>query len=309
MLATSADVLPVGPDWTYELKLDGYRSLAQKDGARVRLLSRNLKDLSRDFPTAVAAIKTLSTTQLVLDGEIVAVGADGRPSFQALQHRATKNLAIVYFAFDVVELNGNSLIKRPLEERRRQLSAALDGSVVPISEPLPGTVDQIEREVRRLRLEGIVAKRLGSSYRPGQRSDDWIKVKFSPRQEFVVGGYRPEGKAFDSVLVGYYKDRELWFAGKVRAGFTAHQKAELFSRITKHPVKTCPFVNLPNRGGRSRWGEGISAEDMERLRWIQARQVIEVAFVEWTIDGLLRHPRFVGMRDDKPSRAVRREFE
>jgi bifunctional non-homologous end joining protein LigD len=307
MLARSADELPVGREWTYEVKWDGYRALAVKDGARVQLLSRNQKDLTRDYPTVVAAVKALPAGRSVLDGEIVAVDDEGRPSFQALQHRATTDLAVVYYAFDVLQVDKETIIRAPLEARRRRLVAIAKGSSVLLSEALPGTVEQIERAVRRLGLEGIVAKRLGSIYRPGQRSDDWVKVKFSPRQEFVIGGYKPADPSFESMLVGYYKGSDLYFAGKVRAGLTPHLRAEVYRRIARRPVKRCPFVNLPNSAGRSHWGEGITDADMATLRWVKPMQVVEVAFVEWTRDGLLRHPRFIGLRDDKSPRDVQRE--
>src|SRR5207237_859394 len=127
----------------------------------------------------------------------------------------------------------------------------------------------IEREIRRMGLEGVVAKRRDSKYRPGQRTEAWIKVKFGPRQEFVIAGFKPSGANFDSILVGYYKSRRLYFAGKVRAGFTPHLRAELFRRIANQPAHSCPFVNLPNSTGKGHWGEGITESDMSALRWVK----------------------------------------
>jgi bifunctional non-homologous end joining protein LigD len=308
MLATAATVLPTGAQWTYEVKWDGYRIIAVKDGARVHLISRNEKDLTRDYPTVAAAIAQLKPTHVVLDGELVAVGAHGKPSFQALQHRATSDLALVYYAFDLLALNREPWTDRPLEARRQQLASLIQTSGVLLSEPLPGTVGHIERAVRHLGLEGVVAKRLGSRYRPGTRSDDWIKVKFSPRQDFVVGGVKPSGTSFDSLLVGYYTERsELMFAAKVRAGLTPHLHAELWRRLGRSRRKSCPFANLPNSVGRSRWGAGVTAEDMAALIWVPPRLVVEVAFVEWTRDNLLRHPMFIGVRNDVRPTDVRHE--
>jgi DNA ligase D-like protein (predicted ligase) len=307
MLATPAATLPVGPDWTYEVKWDGYRALAVKSGARVRLISRNEKDLTRDYPKVVAAVAALRAEDLVLDGEIVALDQDGRPSFQALQHQTRGAGAIAFYAFDLLLLNGRELLSEPLEQRRRALAKAVKASDVLLSEPLEGTVQQLERAIRGHGLEGIVAKRRHSSYRPGQRTDAWIKVKFSAQQEFVVGGFKPGGPNFDSILVGYYEGKQLYFAAKVRAGFTPHLRAEIYRRLAGTNTASCPFVNLPNSAGRSRWGAGVTAEDMGALRWVKPSQVVEVAFVEWTRDGLLRHPKFVGVRDDKSPRAVRRE--
>jgi bifunctional non-homologous end joining protein LigD len=307
MLATPASTLPAGPEWTYEVKWDGYRAIAVRDGRRVQLLSRNEKSLTRDFPTVVSALDTVEAPRFTLDGEIVALDTEGRPSFQALQHRATAGLAVVYYAFDLLDLNGDALVRIPLGERRRRLAEVVKGSRILLSEPLDGSPTQIEREIRRLGLEGIVAKRRDSLYRPGERSPAWVKVKFSPRQEFVIGGYKPDGRSFESVLVGYYHDKLLHYAAKVRAGLTPHLKAELFERITKRPAARCPFGDLPNAGRGSHWREGITEADMRTLRWVKPRVVVDVAFVEWTRDGLLRHPQFVGIRTDRRPLTVVRE--
>jgi bifunctional non-homologous end joining protein LigD len=306
MLAVSASTLPTGADWTYEVKWDGYRALAIKDGGRVRLLSRNQKDLTRDYPAIAVAIGQLSASQVVLDGELVAIDAEGRPSFQALQHRATTDLALVYYAFDLLELDGKPWTRQPLEVRRQQLASVVVGSRVLLSEPLPGTVPEIERTVRQHGLEGIIAKRRGSIYRPGQRSDDWVKVKLSPRQEFVIGGYKPAGDTFDSVLVGYYDAGKLFFAGKVRAGFTPHTCSDVLRRIARFPRRSCPFANLPNSMGRSRLG-GRDHRGGHGHTAMGPAIVVEVSFVEWTRDASLRHAAFVAVRDDKRPLEVRRE--
>ena len=164
----------------------------------------------------------------------------------------------------------------------------------------------IERAVRRLNLEGVVAKRRESTYEPGRRSGAWVKVKFSARQEFVIGGYKPGGGPFDSLLVGYYDGPRLMFAGKVRNGFTPALRARLFNQLAPLAAARCPFANLPS-SRTSHWGEGITAEEMTQLRWLKPITVAEVAFTEWTRDGHLRHSAFVALRDDKAPREVRRE--
>lgn len=176
-----------------------------------------------------------------------------------------------------------------------------------LSDVLPGSPERIEDEIRKLRLEGVVAKRRDSVYVPGERTDKWVKVKFSPRQEFVVGGYKPNASNFDSILVGYFEKRSLNFAGRVRAGFTPHPRAEIMRRIADHSTSRCPFVNLPNSASRGRWGESITADDMKAMRWVKPALVVEVGFVEWTAEGLLRHSAFVGIREDKRPSTVRRE--
>jgi len=306
MTATAAPALPVGAEWTYEVKWDGYRALAVKDGRRVQLVSRNLKDLTSTYPAIAAAVHTLQHKTAMLDGEIVALDAKGRPSFQALQHRATSSLHLVFYAFDLVQLDGRDLTRRPLDERRARLAALELTPPIFLSDPLPGSPERIEAAVRRLGLEGVVAKRRDSRYEAGKRSDAWIKVKFCARQEFVVGGYKPNASNFDSLLVGYYEGRQLRFAGKVRAGFTPHARRELLERLTPLQAARCPFVNLPaSRTGH--WGEGVTADEMLTLRWVKPRIVVEVTFTEWTRDANLRHAAYVGLRDDKPARAVRRE--
>jgi bifunctional non-homologous end joining protein LigD len=307
MLAASADTLPEGPEWTYEVKWDGYRAIAVKDGDRVRILSRNEKDLTRDYPSVVTAVRSVRVPQLTLDGEIVALDDEGRPSFQALQHRSTAGLTIAYYAFDVLSVGRESLIAQSLAVRRGRLRLLILGSGVLLSEPLPGSPSRIEREIRRLGLEGVIAKRRDSLYRPGQRSDEWVKVKFNRRQEFVVGGFKPEGDSFDSLLIGYYDGRRLMFAGRVRAGFTPHERREVLGAIARHRSAVCPFANLPNVESRGRWGEGITPEDMKALQWVEPTIVVEVSFVEWTRDGLLRHPRYAGFRADKAAKNIRRE--
>src|SRR4029077_13531812 len=230
---------------------------------------------------------------------------------QALQHRSTRGLSLAYVAFDVLAVGNESFLRRPLEERRAQLRSLLapPPAGVMMSEALPGTPKRIAEEIRRLRLEGVIAKRSDSLYVPGERSDAWVKVKFSPQQEFVVGGFKPDASNFESLVVGYYgADKKLRYAAKLRAGFTPHMKAEVFRRIANSATTRCPFVDLPNSTGRSRWGEGITDEDMLKLKWVKPRGVVEGAVVEGTRGGLLRHPKFVSIRDDKNPRDVIREL-
>jgi bifunctional non-homologous end joining protein LigD len=307
MAAHVVDKLPEGREWLYEVKFDGYRALLIKTGARLQVRSRNEKDLTASYPTVAAAGRRLHADQAVVDGEIVAVDAAGRPSFQALQHRSAHPAhAIVFYAFDLLHLEGVDLTRTPLDERRAKLPAVLNGSGVLLSSELPGAAADVIKAVISLGLEGIIAKRRTSRYLPGERNADWVKLKLDRQQEFVVGGYRPGPHGIDALLVGYYEGRDLRFAGKVRAGFTPLLRREVAARVRPLEASRCPFVDLPN-SRTSHWGGGVTAEQMAEMRWLTPTLVAQIRFVEWTADGHLRHAAFLGVRDDKPARRVRRE--
>src|SRR5262245_15066082 len=306
MMATRASALPAGDGWSYEVKWDGYRAQGIKNGKAVSLASRNLKDITRQFPTITAAVSRIRADSAIVDGEIVAIDSDGRPSFQALHHWSLEGLSLVYYAFDLLHLDGRDLTKRRLDERRTALREAGDGSGLLLSDVLPGAPQQIAEAVRQLGLEGVIAKKRRSTYTAGRRSDAWIKVRFAQHQELVVGGYKPTAGSFDSLLVGYYEGGKLMYAGKVRNGFTPAVRAQLFAAMGPLETLRCPFVNMPSaRSGH--WGEGISADEMTLIRWVKPAIVAEVSFAEWTRDGSLRHAAFIGLRDDKRARDVRRE--
>ena len=319
MLATLAETIPSGKSWTYEVKWDGYRTIAVKDGTRTRLYSRNLKDFTTVYAPIAAAVARLPVTSVVLDGELVAIDEAGRPSFQALHHwhpraaaaRGVRHWAahtLVYYVFDVLHVDGRDLTRLPLVERRAALSAITLTPPILRSDPLPGTPAQIEEAVRGLGLEGLVAKRMDSRYDAGRRSNAWIKVKFQRRQEFVVGGFTEDGDRADALVVGYYDGRELRSAGKVRAGLTPPLRRQLFDAFAPLRQKRCPFADLPSaRAPRTHWGEGITAADMGTIVWVRPAVVAEIAFTEWTRDGHLRHASFVGIRTDKTAREVTQE--
>lgn len=297
--------LPTGKEWTYEIKWDGYRALALKHGKSVRLLSRNNKDLGRKFPSVIEAVTRVNAASAIIDGEIVGFDEKGRPSFQALQNQSSEAAQVKFLAFDLLHADGDDLRSWPLEGRRQTLRSVLAGSGVIESRELLGDPRDIAAEARRMGLEGIVAKRRTGHYVCGE-AGDWVKLKLNREQEFVVGGYDPPVNGFHALVIGYFDRRDLICCGRVRAGFNAINRSRLVPALRAQPLEECPFANLP-MDTHGRWGEGITAADMANLRWVKPRIVVQIGFVEWTRAGLLRHPTFRGIREDKKARDVGRE--
>ena len=288
MAAQLAKRLPEGDGWIYELKFDGYRALVIKDGQRVELRSRKNKHLTGMYPGIAAAGLRLNADQAVVDGEIVALDAQGSPSFQALQHRGSHPAhQVVFYAFDLLHLDGLDLTGQPLLKRRARLARALDGSGLFASQELPGTAAAIVEAVRGLGLEGVVAKRRDSLYEPGERSDVWQKLKLENQQEFAIGGYRPGSNGIDALLVGYHDETGLRFAGRVRAGFVPHLRREVFKALQPHHADECPFVDLPNPKS-SRWGGGVTADEMREVQGVKPELVAQVRFVQGKADAALQ---------------------
>jgi bifunctional non-homologous end joining protein LigD len=309
MKATAVSQLPEGNDWIYEVKWDGYRALALKHGDDVRLLSLKEKNLTSDFPAVREAVCGINAETAVIDGEVVAIDSKGCPSFQALQNRASsgRTWQIIYYAFDLLNLDGEDWTKRPLHKRKEKLRELLADSEVRYNAELAGSPTSIIRTVKSAGLEGIVAKQRGSTYCAGTRVTSWQKFKIDKSQEFIIGGYKPNAGVFQSILVGYYDTKNLIFAGKVRQGFNPSTRRRLFETIRPLLTPKCPFDNLPS-SRKSHFGEGITAEEMKELCWLKPKLVAQVSFTEWTDYGLLRHATFHGLRDDKEPRAIVREL-
>jgi bifunctional non-homologous end joining protein LigD len=310
MQALPAEKLPEG-DWLYEIKLDGYRALAFKDGKDVRLVSRNQKAFN--YPQLLDALKSLSADHVILDGEIVALDEKGRSSFQLLQvfKSSEQRVPLVYYAFDLLFLGGKDLRKEPLSARRKLLAEVLKKAPenIRLSEGLQGSKEDLLRVAQEFGLEGLVAKRLDSVYESGRRSGAWVKVKLTREQEFVIGGYTlPEGgrKYFGSLLVGYQGRKGILFAGRVGTGFSDKVLANLYAKFQKLRAPSCPFVNLPEKS-KGRWGLGITPAVMKRCQWVKPVLVAQVKFTEWTLDDQLRQPVFLGLRADKDPKEVVRE--
>ena len=305
---------PAAGDWIYELKFDGIRLIAIKDRGRVSLLSRNQNDLNARFPEIVDAAKNLPTDECVLDGEVVALDEQGRSSFQLLQAREMegRKSPIYFYVFDLLQLDGKSLVSVPLEERKNvleKLCASGGDPRIRYSGAIGGDAEHLLTEVQRRGLEGIIGKLRDSVYEPDRRSGAWIKLKCVNEQEFVIGGYTPpQGarKYFGAILVGYYKDGDLVFAGKVGTGFTTKSLAALHKKFRAEERSDCPFVDLPSRQN-GQWVLGITPSMMKKMHWINPKFVAEIKFAEWTRDRKLRAPVFRALRDDKQPGEVVRE--
>jgi DNA ligase D-like protein (predicted ligase) len=308
MLATLVRTLPEGPQWEYELKLDGYRLEAVKHGDKVRLYSRRGNDFTKKFTRIATSVSRIKAASFVLDGEAVAVDAQGKPSFQMLQNRSSlpPGWSLVYYAFDLLHLNGMDLKARPLSERRALLEKLLGNSGALLSQSLPGTLGQIMQAVKEHGLEGVIAKRLDSPYQADRRSGFWLKLPLKPNQDLVIGGFRLDGKRLELLLVGYFENGKLLFAGKVHQGLNPANRRALLKVLEPLRVEKCPFGNLPTPK-TGQWGEGVPAEEMGDYVWLRPEIVAQIKFAEWTKGGVLRHAEFVASRDDKHPNEVVRE--
>jgi DNA ligase D-like protein (predicted ligase) len=299
--------LPEGEAWEYELKLDGYRALAVKHDGRVALFSRNRKRFDGRFPAIAAAFATLPD-ETIVDGEIVAMDESGRPSFSRLQNFSANTGAITFYAFDMPMWNGKDLRTQPLDKRRELLrtKAVPKMPAIRFSESFAANADKMISAVRSRGLEGIVAKRRDSLYEPGRRNGAWVKMRIGGGQEFVIGGYTPSPKNFDAILVGYFDGSKLMFAARVRNGFVPALRAAVFRKFKGLESPKCPFANLPE-SEKGRWGEGLTAADMEKCVWLKPKLVASIEYAEWTPASHLRHSRFVALREDKDAQQVVRE--
>ena len=308
-----ADV-PRGTEWVYEIKFDGYRALAFKRGSKIELISRANKTLAGKFPEVEEGLRHLACAEALLDGEVVAVDEKGRSSFQLLQMAqmaGDPRPPILYYVFDLLHLDGHDLKSQPLSDRKEILRQLLDSAPEPIrfSASLKGEPEALLDQARKLGLEGIIAKRSDSIYEAGRRSGAWAKIKILNEQEFVIGGYTlPQGsrKFFGAILVGYYDGNALKFSSKVGTGFSEKLLASMYREFQRLRREQCPFVNLPEKHS-GRYGQGVTAAQMKRCVWLRPELVGEVRFTEWTRDGHLRHPAFMGLRDDKRASEVTRE--
>jgi bifunctional non-homologous end joining protein LigD len=243
----------------------------------------------------------------VIDGELVALDEEGKPNFNLLQNFRSAESHIVFYAFDVLVHDGRDLRKLPLSKRRAILATVIKPSDhVGLSYVSGKTAAQMLSFVRSHGIEGVVAKKADSVYQAGLRTGVWTKTRINLSQEFVIGGYIPSHLGVDSVVVGFYKGKDLHYAARVRAGFAPATRRQVFDTIKHLKTTKCPFVNLPEKEP-GRWGEGFTAEKMKEAVWLKPQAVAQVDFVEWTGGNHLRHTKFVGLRDDKDPHKVVRE--
>ncbi len=306
-LATLATGPFSDPEWVYEYKWDGVRALTYIDHEEVRILSRNQKEIGFRYPELQKIREWIDAEQAIVDGEIVALGDDGLPSFQALQSRIGLNdkgdiartmlkHPIHYFVFDLVYYNGFDLTPSELVHRKALLKRILSrNDIVRFSEHVFGAGEELYARARKEHMEGIVAKHQASTYIQ-KRSRQWLKIKVVLSQEVVIGGYtKPRGsrKHFGSLIAGLYQSGLLYFVGHVGGGFTQDSLQRLYELMQPLRTDECPFVKEPQTN--------------EKVQWIKPALVCEVKFTEWTDEERLRQPVFLGLRDDKD--AIQCTFE
>ena len=295
-LAFLKDHPPEGPDWIHEIKYDGYRILAAMAGSEARLYTRTGKDWTQKFKPLAQAFARLGT-QALIDGEVVVFAKEGRTSFSALQNTLSTHHDgdLRYVAFDLLILDGEDLRRKPLSERKRKLKQLLAKATAPLSygDHITGASDKVLAEACRLGIEGLVSKDKNSTY-VSRRALTWIKSKCLGRSEFVIGGFRPsdkKGRSFASLLIGEFGKDGLQYSGRVGTGYSDEVLRSLGAKLKARLVEKPPFKDVP-RSIRN------------RARWVRPDLVAEIAFTERTQGGVLRHPVFLGLREDKRARDV-----
>jgi bifunctional non-homologous end joining protein LigD len=297
MLATLVSQPFDRADWFFEIKWDGYRAVAETENAKVRLYSRNHISFETRFAPVFRSLAKLGH-DAVLDGEIVALDAEGKSQFQLLQnYQRTGEGILVYYVFDLLYLDGEDLRSAPLRRRKELLAPLLKGLPnVGLSEHVEEHGIDFFKAAMRQKLEGIVAKNAGSAYREGTRSENWLKIKTRQQQEAIIAGFtEPRGSrhGLGALVLGIYEGNDLVYIGHAGGGFNAESLAEMRARLDPLVQKSCPFKVKPKTNAP--------------VHWVKPTQVCEVTFQEWTQDGSMRQPIFLGLREDKPARSVSRE--
>lgn len=307
MLATLVDEPFSNPEWIFETKWDGFRSVCFMKHGTARLVSRNQLEMTPQYPELANLARQFDAKEAIVDGEIVALDEQGMPRFQLLQPRVGRKSGvealrgrgeIVYFVFDLLYCDGYNLMPCKLVERKAALEKLLrPTSFVKFSEHIEAEGERFFKEIQKFHLEGMIAKRAASPY-VQKRSSDWLKVKTVQRSEVVIGGYtEPRGARshFGALVVGLYRGNELHYVAHTGGGFNQRTLAQIYKLL--QPLKTdqCPFVVKPKTN--------------EPVQWVKPKLVAEVKFSEWTADDHMRHPIFIGLREDKRPEECRFEFK
>lgn len=295
-LATLVDTVPSGADWLFEMKYDGYRCLASISGDSVRLFTRSGLDWTDKFGALVEPLQKLKIDSALIDGEICAFDSKGRTDFSTLKNVLSNGGRLEYFAFDLIEADGEDLTRLPLLERKARLEKLLAKSgrqdPVQYSSHVRGHGQKVLDALCRDGHEGVIAKQANAPYR-GERTRSWLKIKCLKRQEFVIGGWSPSNKrrGFASLLLGTWENGKLLYRGRVGTGFSQDMLQELDQKLARLEQKTRPFEAVPRDRARG-------------VHWVKPELVAEIAYTELTEDEVLRHPSFIGLRGDKPAKEV-----
>lgn len=308
MLATLVDKPFDDPDWVYEVKWDGYRALAYLNKGNVDIRSRNNKDFTERFYPIHAALQELKF-DAILDGEIIVAGDEGVSKFGDLQNwRSEADGELKFYVFDVLWLNGYSVMHLPLLERRELLKEIIpEHPVIHISQFFDATGNEFFEAARKMELEGIMAKKADSDYKPGIRSKEWLKIKIAKRHEVVIGGFTKNdgtSKLFSALLVGVYEGKNLRYTGKIGTGFTDEMQKDMMKEFKKRIIDSSPFDTVPDVNKPSRFRPN---PPNATVTWLKSELVCEVSYTEITSDGVMRHPSFEGMRIDKQAKQVKEE--
>lgn len=309
MLATLSEKAPEKAGWIYEIKWDGYRALSFCHKNKVDLISRNNKSFNEKFYPIQKALERLKI-DAVLDGEVVVLKNTGIPTFGGLQNwRSEADGELVYYVFDILWLNGHNLMKEPLYKRKELLKSILPAKgLIKESESLNAPVSELLAAAKKMGLEGIVAKRSESCYEPGNRSCDWLKLKVLNRHEVVIGGYtinEDSPKPFSSLLVGIYENGGLKYIGKIGTGFNTKMQNDMMAKFKSLVISKSPFTSVLDVNKPSRFRPN---PPRAKVVWLSPKLVCEVSYIEMTDeDGVMRHPSFEGMREDKNAKDVHAE--
>jgi DNA ligase D-like protein (predicted ligase) len=307
MECLAVPTLPDGPNWLYEIKLDGYRAIAVKSSGKLNLFSRRRNSFNKQYSLVFEALADLPDNT-VIDGEVVALDQSGRPDFNLLQHYRAEASRIHYFVFDLLVYDNRDLTCLPFIERHEIMKSVLrfESPRVRITDYFEVPAADMLGAIRAHGLEGVVAKRRKSWYEVGKRTGSWAKYRLNSGQELVIGGYIPGAHGVDAVVVGYYRGDDLIYVARVRNGFVPASRRQVFTKLKPLVISKCPFVNLPE-AHKGRWGEGLTAADMTKCVWVRPEIVAQIEFLEWTESDHLRHSKFSGLREDKDARTVIKE--